>query len=45
MEVTILDKMEADDSFQALKDFGAQWANYFRGVQQVLDNNKKDAGH
>ena len=26
---------------QALKDFGAQMANYFRGVQQVLDDNEQ----
>ena len=41
MEVTILDKVEAKDSLQALKDFGAQMANYFRGVQQVLDDNEQ----
>lgn len=41
MEVTILDKVETDDSLQALEDFGAQWVNYFRGVQQVMDDNKQ----
>jgi hypothetical protein len=41
MEVSILDKVGADDPLQALKDFGTQWANYFRGVQQVLDDNEQ----
>ena len=29
-----------DDPQQKLKDLTAQWANYFNGIQQVLDENK-----
>ena len=39
MEITILDKVGADTPLQALRDFGAQWMNYFSGVQRVLDDN------
>ena len=41
MKEEIFDKTGADDPLQALKDFGAQMANYFRGVQQVLDDNEQ----
>ena len=41
MEVSILDKVGADGTLQPLENFTAQWANYFRGVQQVLDDNKQ----
>ena len=34
MEDVIIDKVGADDPLQALKDFGAQWANYFSGVRE-----------
>ena len=41
MEVTILDKVETDDSLQALEDFEAHWMNYFHGMHQVRDDNKQ----
>ena len=41
MEQVIFDKVGADDPLQALKDFGAQWANYFSGVQQVVADNEQ----
>lgn len=41
MEVTILDQVGGDDRLQALKDFGAQWANYFSGMQQVMAENEQ----
>lgn len=41
MEVTILDKVETDDSLQALENFEAHWMNYFHGMHQVRDDNKQ----
>ena len=41
MEITILDKVGADTPLQALRDFGAQWMNYFSGVQQVMAENEQ----
>ena len=41
MEVTILDQVGGDDRLQALKDFVAQWANYFSGMQQVMAENEQ----
>ena len=33
--------MGADTPLQALRDFGAQWMNYFSGVQQVMAENEQ----
>ena len=41
MVETILGKMGADDPLQNLKDFVAQWTNFFRGVQQVMAENEQ----
>ena len=41
MKEEIFDKTGADDPLQALKDFGAQWTNYFSGVQQVMAENEQ----
>ena len=41
MVETILGKVGADDPLQNLKDFVAQWTNFFRGVQQVMADNEQ----
>ena len=41
MEKKIMDKVGADDPLQDLKEFGEQWMNFFRRVQQVLDENEQ----
>ena len=41
MEKKIMDKVGADDPLQDLKDFGEQWMNYFRRVQQVVYENEQ----
>ena len=35
------DKVGADGPYQHLKEFGEQWMNYFRGVQQVMAENEQ----
>ena len=35
------DKVGADGPFKNLKEFGEQWINYFRGVQQVMAENEQ----
>jgi hypothetical protein len=41
MDVDFLDKVVTDDPTEALKGFGAQWMNFFSGVQQVLAENEQ----
>ena len=36
MKEEIFEKTGADDPLKALKEFGAQWTNFFNGVQQVV---------
>ena len=41
MKEELLGKAGDDAPPQALKDFGAQWINYFSGVQQVIADNEQ----
>ena len=41
MKEEIFEKTGADGPLQALKDFGAQWTNYFSGVQQVMAEHER----
>lgn len=41
MKEELLGKAGDDAPLQALKDFGAQWINYFSGVQQVIADNEQ----
>ena len=41
MKEEIIEKTGTDGPLQALKDFGAQWTNYFSGVQQVMAEHER----
>ena len=41
MKEEIFEKTGADDPLQALKDFGAQWMNFFGGVQQMMAEHEQ----
>ena len=41
MKEVTFEKMGTDEPLQTLKDFGAQWTNYFSGVQQVVAENEQ----
>ena len=34
-------KIMEEEPLQKMKDLTAQWANYFNGIQQVLEENKR----
>ena len=41
MKEEIFERTGADDPLQALKDFGAQWMNFFGGVQQMMAEHEQ----